>query len=75
MSDHNSQSTEVQPLLNAGQFAALLGISKSAFYRWIQEGHLPAGTKYGPNTTRWPRHVVEQWLAEKESASSSEMQQ
>lgn len=71
MTNQNVYSPELDSLLNATQFAALLGIKKATFYRWVRDGHLPAGTKYGPNTTRWPRHVVEQWLAEKEAPSSS----
>ncbi|GAB2782060.1 hypothetical protein GCM10027040_05120 [Halomonas shantousis] len=71
MTKQTSLQTNSHTLLNAEQFAAILGIAKSTFYRWLSEGHVPAGIKYGPNTTRWPRHVVEQWLAEKEAPTSS----
>ena len=54
-------------ILRIGDVVAILHVTKATLYRWIKEGRFPAGVKYGPNTTGWPRHVVDAWLAAKES--------
>lgn len=54
-------------ILRANDIVAILNIAKPTFHRWVREGRFPAGIKYGPNTTGWSRHVVETWLAAKES--------
>ncbi|MWV11155.1 AlpA family phage regulatory protein [Pseudomonas sp. R-28-1W-6] len=59
-------------ILRANDIVAILNIAKPTFYRWVKEGICPAGFKYGPNTTGWPREVVEQWLAEKAAKSSAQ---
>lgn len=61
-------------ILRADDIVAILNIAKPTFYRWIKEGRFPAGVKYGPNTTGWPRHVVDGWLAAKESAQPAPAQ-
>ena len=72
MTDRNH--TQLPPLMTGPEFAKFLGISKASFYRWKREGFIPDGVQYGPNTTRWPRHLVEQWMAEKEGVSLSAQQ-
>lgn len=61
-------------ILRTADVVTLLNISKPTLYRWVREGRFPAGVKYGPNTTGWPRHVVDQWLAAKESRATASMQ-
>lgn len=36
----------------------LIPVSAATWWRWVQEGRVPAGRKLGPNVTVWPVEVV-----------------
>ncbi|WP_242361879.1 AlpA family transcriptional regulator [Anaeromyxobacter sp. SG17] len=56
-------------ILRAKDVCALLNIAKPTFYKWVKEGRLPPGVRYGPNVVGWPREVIEKWIAEKTAAA------
>lgn len=54
--------------LNVGDLADWLGVSRTAIYIWVKEGHFPKPVVLGPSTgknstTRWLRSEVDEWLA------------
>jgi prophage regulatory protein len=54
--------------LKVGDLTEWLGVSRSAIYIWVKEGHFPKPVVLGPHTdknstTRWLRSEVEEWLA------------
>jgi len=54
--------------LKVGDLTKWLGVSRSAIYIWVKEGHFPKPVVLGPHTdknstTRWLRSEVEKWLA------------
>ncbi|WP_155935816.1 hypothetical protein, partial [Methylibium sp. T29-B] len=36
----------------------LLPISRSTWWKWVQDGHVPPGRKIGAGVTAWPVSVV-----------------
>jgi len=57
----NTSPIAQRPLLSVPQAAALLGISVTAAYRWLERGELPGAVHVGG---RWwvRRRVLEAWL-------------
>jgi excisionase family DNA binding protein len=52
-------------LLSAAETAALLGISRSAFYSLLSSGRVgPMPVRFG-RAVRWDRREIEQWVAQK----------
>lgn len=49
---------ETQEYYRAKEAAALLRVGLSTWWRWVQEGKIPAGTKLGPRVTVWRRSDV-----------------
>jgi prophage regulatory protein len=50
-------------MLNVGQVAELLGCSERHAYRLVSSGTMPRPVKLG-QLNRWPRSVIEHWIAE-----------
>lgn len=48
-------------LLSADEVAALLGVSRSVFYRWDARGDVPAPVRIG-RMKRWTRLDVLRWV-------------
>lgn len=63
-----SPAKDQSVFLRYPEVAVLLNISKESLYRWQRVGVFPKPTKYGPRCVGWPRHVIEQWVADKEAA-------
>jgi excisionase family DNA binding protein len=60
--DQHGASTAVEPLaLESGEAAALLGISRSHFWKLHSAGQVPAPVRFG-RATRWSRRELELWL-------------
>lgn len=49
--------------------ASFFGVTTMTVRRWVAQNRLPKPIKYGPRTVRWPREVIERWIAEKEAAA------
>lgn len=52
-------STPSNKSLRAKEAAAFLGIGKSTFWRWVQEGRIPEGIKLSPRATVWTVETLE----------------
>jgi excisionase family DNA binding protein len=50
-------------MLDVGHVAALLGVSTRHVRRLVDAGRAPQPVKLG-GCRRWPRHVVETWIAD-----------
>lgn len=50
-------------MLNAPQFAELLGVSTRHVRRLVDAGKCPQPVRLG-RSCRWPRHTVESWIAD-----------
>ncbi|MDR2870835.1 MAG: helix-turn-helix domain-containing protein [Deferribacteraceae bacterium] len=46
-------------VLRVKDAAQFLGISKSTFWRWVQQGSIPQGIHLSPRVTVWRREVLE----------------
>ncbi|WP_049721074.1 helix-turn-helix transcriptional regulator [Gilvimarinus polysaccharolyticus] len=69
----------INPLLEAKQKAKLdpateelwriarvcgrVGVSKTTWYSWVQQGIAPAGVKLSPGITVWPKSVIDDFIA------------
>ncbi|MBF0259155.1 MAG: AlpA family phage regulatory protein [Desulfamplus sp.] len=54
MKQNESQAQSIERLLRIKQIVPhILPISRSTFYRWLQEGRIPQGFKLGAKTTVW----------------------
>ena len=56
---------EVSPshqLLSAAQIYKMFSISKTTFYRWIDEGFFEPGLRLGPNCVRWRASTVNAFI-------------
>ena len=56
---------EVSPshqLLSAAQIYKMFSISKTTFYRWIDEGFFEPGLRLGPNCVRWRTSTVNAFI-------------
>jgi prophage regulatory protein len=51
-------------LLRAPEVYTRLGISRREFYRRIERGKFPPGVKVGDWLRRWPKSVVDAWIAD-----------
>lgn len=45
--------------------------SRSKLYEMIRQGKFPAPVKLGARTSRWPRAVVEEWIAQQISTAKA----
>lgn len=61
-------------VLRVPDVCKILNISAPTLSRWRRIGHFPQAVQYGPNMVGWPRHVVDQWLAEKENPQPQQEQ-
>ena len=52
-------------LLTRQELQAMLGISRSGLYLLMRDNGLPRPIRLGPQTNRWRRHEVENWLAKR----------
>lgn len=57
-------------LINADQFAALIGISKRQLYRWMQSGDVPAYDLKIGQTCRWKVSSVKAWQSQQEQRAA-----
>ncbi|WP_082100316.1 AlpA family transcriptional regulator [Anaeromyxobacter sp. PSR-1] len=49
--------------------ASFFGVTTMTIRRWIAQDRFPKPVTYGPRTVRWPREVIESWMAEKAAAT------
>lgn len=67
----NEMLAKIDPLLRAGEAAALLGVSVPTFYRRVSDGTVTKPMKLG-GTARWPQseilEVIERAKAAREAA-------
>ncbi len=60
--DPSTDGTPEEPLLlTADEVAALLGVSRSVFYRWDARGDVPRALRIG-RMRRWSRLEVIRWV-------------
>ena len=45
-----------------------VGVSRRTLCRWRADGTFPQALRLGTNSIGWPRHVVEEWLANRPPA-------
>lgn len=65
MPDHDQQ------YLSDLDIATRLGVSRITVWRWTDAGRFPRAVKLGPNCTRWRRHDVEAWEAQRIAESEA----
>lgn len=51
--------------------ARFLGIGKSTFFRWVQQGIIPPGIHLGSRVTIWRRETLEQVLNNYEAGKNT----
>lgn len=49
-------------LLRLEEVLAIVGVSKSALYQWIEEGLFPAPVRVGKRGSRWRASEVAAWV-------------
>lgn len=49
-------------LIDAGELARLLSISKPSLWRWLENGRLPEPIRFTAQSLRWRRDVVIPWI-------------
>ena len=54
-------------LISKKELARILGVSSSTVSRWTREKRLPEPFPLGPNSTKWVKEEIEQWIEEKKS--------
>ena len=67
---------EVSPshqLLSAAQIYKMFSISKTTFYRWIDEGFFEPGLRLGPNCVRWRASTVNAFIEKREKQTQREV--
>ena len=47
--------------LTVKQVCSELHISNSTFYQWLNEGRLPPGVEFGPQSKRWKMSEIREW--------------
>jgi len=47
-----------------------VGISRRTLCRWRADGTFPQALRLGTNSIGWPRHVVDEWLANRPPAGT-----
>ena len=57
-------TTNSHGAMRAKSAAAFLGIGESTFWRWVQEGRIPKGTRLSARCTIWKREDLERFLNE-----------
>lgn len=51
-------------ILRADEVARRLGgVHRTTLWRWVQEGRLPAPTRYGRGVTGWLEEDINNWIA------------
>lgn len=55
------------------QVCARIGVSKSAIYRWVQEGKFPPPFRIGDNTSAWDGRAIDRWISARIATSSKEV--
>ena len=66
---------EVSPshqLLSAAQIYKMFSISKTTFYRWIDEGFFEPGLRLGTNCVRWRASTVNAFIEKREKQTQLE---
>ena len=66
---------EVSPshqLLSAAQIYKMFSISKTTFYRWIDECFFEPGLRLGPNCVRWRASTVNAFIEKREKQTQLE---
>ena len=63
--------------LKVGDLTEWLGVSRTAIYIWVKEGHFPKPVVLGPSadknsTTRWLKSEVEEWLSNRPRGKADE---
>lgn len=51
--------------MDARVVCELVGIGRTALFRWVDEGRFPRPIVLGPRVRYWLRPVVERWLRER----------
>ena len=54
-------------LISKKELARILGVSSSTVSRWTREKHLPEPFPLGPNSTKWVKEEIEQWIEERKA--------
>jgi len=50
-------------LLSPTQVGSMLGLSSRSVLRYANDGRIPAPIRVSKRAFRWPREVIEQWIA------------
>ena len=45
-----------------------IGVSRRTLYRWRADGTFPQALRLGANSIGWPRHIIDEWLANRPPA-------
>ena len=49
-------------LIDSGELARLLDVSKQSLWRWLEEGRLVEPIRFTSQSLRWRREVVIAWI-------------
>ena len=44
-----------------------VNVDRKTLYRWRENGTFPRPLRLGPASIGWPRHVVDEWVANRET--------
>lgn len=47
-----------------------IGVSRRTLCRWRSDGTCPQARQLGANSIGWPRHIIDEWLANRPPAGS-----
>ena len=60
-------------LVRLPEVLAIVGVSKSTLYAWVENGLFPAPVRLGPRAVAWRACDVARWLESRPSARSSQV--
>ena len=58
-----------QKMVRAKEAATYLGIGESTFWRWVAQGKLPQGIKFGTRCTVWRLEVLDSFIEQHEKVA------
>jgi len=64
-----SPRVSAEAMLRVPEVLDRVGVSRRTLCRWRADGTFPEALRLGANSIGWPRHVVDDWLANRPPAA------
>ena len=64
-----SPKVSAEAMLRVPEVLDRVGVSRRTLCRWRADGTFPQALQLGANSIGWPRHIVDEWLANRPPAA------